>query len=623
MVTQFERLRGYDPTPWLPTLSGVIVGSRSVSDRFLFDFRRTLADLLASEHYGTIAAVAHERGLMVYGEALEGGRPCLGDDMAMRSHADIPMAALWTWRLETGPRVVSVVDMKGAASVAHLYGQGLVAAESMTSGMSPWAHAPSDLRRVIDLEFACGINRPVIHTSVHQPVDDKQPGLSLMIFGQFFNRHETWAEMARPWIDYLSRNSLMLQQGRHVADVAYFYGEEGPLTGLYLHRPVPDAPVHYGYDFINADALSNLVSVEGGDLAARSGARYRVLYLGGSSRLMSLPVLRRIAALADAGATVVGRPPAGSPALGDDAEEYATLVRRLWGGGPTTAVGRGRVINGDDVEVVLTAIGVRPDFWTDAGRDSEILFLHRRLEDGDAYFVTNRTPREEQVEARFRVAGKEPEIWRADSGGRQAVSYRIESGQTTIPLEIGPEDSFFVVFRKPAAASSKTVARETWRTTGTLSKAWRVTFETGRGAPGEITLSGPQSLTESPDAGVKYFSGLSTWTSTFDAPRQWEAGEPLRLDLGRVGDIAGVRVNGEMVGIVWKAPWSLDVGPAARNGSNTIEIRVANLWVNRLIGDRQPGATPVAFVTIPTYKPDAPLRLSGLIGPVTLAVRAE
>jgi hypothetical protein len=623
MVSQFERLRGYDPTPWLPALTGLIVGSRSESDRFLFDFRRTLADLIASEHYGTVAKVAHEHGLVVYGEALEAGRPSLGDDMAMRSHADIPMAALWTWRPETGPNIVSYADMKGAASVAHLYGQGLVAAESMTSGMSPWAHAPKDLRRVIDLEFANGINRPVIHTSVHQPVDDKQPGLSLMIFGQFFNRHETWAEMARPWIDYISRNSLMLQQGRDFADVAYFYGEEGPLTGLYLNAPVADAPTHYGYDFVNTDALESLLSVTDGDLVAKSGARYRVLYLGGSSREMSLPVLRRIAALAEAGATVVGRAPGGSPELGDDAGEYEAFVRRLWGSGPTTAVGKGRVIGGDDVEGALAAIGVSPDFRTNAGRDSQILFLHRRLDDGDVYYLDNRKPRTESVEARFRVTGKEPEIWRADTGKSEAVSYRIEGGETIVPLEIGPEDSFFVVFTNPAQASSRTVAQPAWKTAETLGNAWTVAFQPGRGAPASITLPGPQSLAESQDKGVKYFSGVSTWTSTFDTPKAWKAGAPLRLDLGRVGDVAEVSVNGNMVGTVWKAPWTVDIGAAAKSGSNTIEVRVANLWVNRLIGDKQPGATPIAFVAIPTYKPDAPLRPSGLVGPVTLSVRAD
>jgi hypothetical protein len=624
LLSQFKRLRGYDPLPWLPAITGVIVGSRAQSDRFLFDFRRTLADLLASEHYGTVAKVAHERGLVVYGEALEGGRPSLGDDIAMRSHADIPMAALWTWRPEAGPNVPYYADMKGAASTAHLYGQGLVAAESMTSAMSPWAHAPSDLRRVIDLEFAHGINRPVIHTSVHQPVDDKQPGLSLMIFGQFFNRHDTWAEMARPWIDYLSRNSLMLQQGRYFADVAYFYGEEGPLTGLFEHEPVADAPVHFGYDFVNADALLGLLSVEGGDLVATSGARYRVLYLGGSSRRMSLRVLRRIAALAEAGATIVGRAPGGTPALGDDTDEYATIVRRLWHNGTTTAVGKGRVIDAADVEAALAGIGVAPDFRTNAERDSEILFLHRRLADGDAYFVDNRRPRTETVEARFRVTGKEPEVWRADTGRSEAVSYRIENGQTIVPLELGPEESFFVVFRKAATVNSRSMARAVWKQVAMLANPWTVAFQPGRGAPAaSLTLSRPQSLAESPDAGVKYFSGLSTWTSTFEVPAEWKPGTPLRLDLGRVGDVAEVRVNGTLVGTTWKAPWTVEIGAAAKGGRNTVEVRVANLWVNRLIGDKQQGATPVAFVTIPTYKPDAPLRPSGLMGPVTLSVRVE
>jgi hypothetical protein len=364
----------------------------------------------------------------------------------------------------------------------------------------------------------------------------------------------------------------MLQQGRDLAGVAYFYGEEGPLTGLYLHEPVADAPVHYGYDFVNTDVLENLLSVEGGDLVAKSGARYRVLYLGGCSRRMTLPVLRRIAALAEAGATIVGRAPEGSPELGDDTHEYEALVRRLWGAGPTTAVGKGRVIGSEDVEGALAAMGVSPDFRTNAGWGSGILFLHRRLADGDVYYVDNRKPRTESVEARFRVTGKEPEIWRADTGKHEAVSYRIEGGETIVPLEIGPEDSFFVVFTKAATASSRTVAQSTWKTAKTLRNAWTVAFQPGRGAPASITVPGPQSLTESPEAGVKYFSGISTWTSTFDAPKGWTAGQPLRLDLG---DVAEVRVNGTMVGTVWKAPWTVDIGAAAKSGSNAIDVRIA------------------------------------------------
>jgi hypothetical protein len=276
------------------------------------------------------------------------------------------------------------------------------------------------------------------------------------------------------------------------------------------------------------------------------------------------------------------------------------------------------------VDTALAAIGVTPDVRTNAGRNSQILFVHRLLPDGDVYFVNNRKPRTENVEARFRVTGKEPEVWRADTGRREAVSYRIETDQTIVPLELGPEDSLFVVFRKPASASSRTVPQPVWKPAGTLDNPWTVAFQPGRGAPASaLTLRRPQSLTDSRDPGVRYFSGVSTWTSTFDAPREWKPGTPLRLDLGRVGDVAEVRVNGTLAGTAWKAPWTVEIGSAAKSGSNTIEVRVANLWVNRLIGDKQPGATPVAFVTIPTYKPDAPLRPSGLIGPVGLSVRED
>jgi hypothetical protein len=144
------------------------------------------------------------------------------------------MAAMWTYPRESGPKLAYIADIKGAASVAHVYGQNLVAAESLTSLLAPWAYGPADLKRIVDLEFVLGVNRPVIHTSVHQPRDDNAPGVVLSIFGQYFNRHEAWAELARPWVDYLARNAYMLQQGRHVADVGYSYGQEAPLTG---HSP--------------------------------------------------------------------------------------------------------------------------------------------------------------------------------------------------------------------------------------------------------------------------------------------------------------------------------------------------------------------------------------------------
>ncbi|MEH3159590.1 MAG: glycosyl hydrolase [Sphingomonas taxi] len=623
MIAAFRTLRGYDPTPWLPTLTGTVIGSRAKSDAFLYDYRRTLADLLAREHYGTVAAVAHDHGLTLYGEALEDSRPALGNDIAMRAHADVPMAAMWTFPHGGEPRPTLVGDIRGAASVAHLYGQNLVAAESMTSGFSPWAFAPADLRHVVDLEFALGVNRPVIHTSVHQPVDDKQPGLSLAIFGQYFNRHESWAGMARPWVDYMARSSYLLQQGRAQADIAYFFGEEAPLTALYAQAPLADVPVRYGYDFVDAGALASVLDMKDGQLTAPSGARYRALYLGGSSARMTLPTLRRIAALVDAGLTVIGEAPTGSPALQDDPAAFAALVRRLWSGGAETRVGRGRVIAGRDIEAGLARIGVAPDLdYAGAGKDGPLVFAHRTLADGDVYFVANRRTTPQSQEVRFRVAGRVPELWHADTGTTSAVSYRIEGDRTIVPLALGAEDSVFVVFRRPATAPQADVAAPAVLASTTAAGPWTVRFQPGRGAPAEARFATLAPLDRHSTPGIRYFSGVATYTTDLDVPGKTGPDQRRILNLGAVGDVAEVRVNGVAVGTVWHSPYRLDVTHAWKPGRNRVEVRVANLWVNRLIGDAQPGATKIAWTAMPAYRSDAPLRPSGLIGPVTLTTEA-
>ncbi len=619
MVEQFTKLRGYDPTPWMPVLTGVIIGSRAQSDKFLYDYRRTLADLMASEHYGTVAAVAHEKGLKVYGEALEDKRPSLGDDMAMRRHADIPMAAMWTFDRKIGPRVTLLGDMKGAASVAHVYGQNLVAAESMTSSNSPWIFSPGNLKRIIDLEFVTGINRPVIHTSVHQPRDDKFPGLSLFIFGQYFNRHEAWAEMAKPWVDYLSRNALMLQAGRNFADVAYFYGEEAPLTALHGEKKLADVPAAHAFDFVNANALVDALTNDGADVVSTGGARYRAIHLGGTSRKMTLPTLKRLAALVEGGATLVGKAPEGNPSLAGEGAAYSSLVAKLWPGGAEARVGNGRVIASTDINAALARVGVAPDFrFTGGTKDADIPFVHRKLVDGDSYFLVNSNDRDETVEARFRITGKTPELWHAETGEAEAVSYRIENGETIIPLTLTSEQSVHVVFRKPATADALTIKKLAPTALATLDGPWNVTFQPGRSAPASATLPQLAPLNENADPGIKYFSGIATYSKDFTTPKGWKKGQPLWLDLGKVSELAEVSVNGKPAGGAWHAPFRVDIGSTAKPGKNKLEVRVANLWVNRLIGDAQPGAKKITFTALPTFRADAPLRPSGLIGPVTL-----
>lgn len=619
LLDHFERLRGYDPRPWLPALTGVIVDTRERSDSFLYDFRRTLGDLHASEHYGTVAAVAHEHGLKVYGEALEGSEASPGDDLDMRRYADIPMAAQWTYPPDGKPSPVHEADMRGAASVAHFYGRNIVAAESLTSDSYPWAFAPADLRPTIDLVFASGVNRPVIHTSPHVPRDDMQPGLSLWIYGQYFNRLDTWAEMARPWVDYIARSSLLLQAGHPVADVLYLYGEDKPIGAMSAGGLPPDLPRQYAYDFISANAVQTDLRVDRGDLLAPGGARYRVLQLGGSSEHMTLPLLRRIATLAEQGATIVGDPPIRSPGLDGHTDEYARLVRRLWADGDVTAVGQGRVIAGRDVESALGLIGVAPDFaFVKPRPDSHIMFVHRKMQDGDIYFVTNRSNQAEQFDAHFRVTGKAPDIWRADLASIEPVSYRIQDDTTIVPLEMAAEDSFFVIFRNAASVPGRTVEQQSVKAIADIDGPWTVTFEPGRGAPRSASLARLESLSEHSQPGIRYFSGVAAYSRIIETPESHVADQPLLLDLGEVGDIAEVWVNGELAGTAWRSPYRVDIGPYMKLAHNELEIRVANLWVNRLIGDAQPGADPITFTGTPAYTAEAPLRPSGLIGPVRL-----
>lgn len=619
MIAQFKARRGYDPTPWLPVLSGMVIGSRVASDAFLFDYRQTLAELLASEHYGTLAAIAHGRGLRVYGEALEDQRPQLGNDIAMRSHADVPMAAMWAFGAGGKPRPTMIGDDLGAASVAHVYGRPYVAAEMFTAAFAPWAFAPNDLRPVADLAFALGINRPVIHTSVHSPDEDKQPGLSLAIFGQYFNRHESWARLARPWVEYLARTGYLLQQGQHVADIAYFFGEEAPLTQLYADGRLARLPTSHGFDFVDAAALTDAVSVQNGVLQSKGGARYRVLYLGGTATRMTLPVLRRIAALAEAGATIVGTAPSGSPSLADDPGAYRALVARLWPGGADATVGAGRVIATQDLSAALERLQIIPDLAGDAAPGAApLLFQHRALPDGrHVYFVLNQGGGR-TITARFRIQGLVPEQWNADTGTSAPLPYRFAQGVTLVPLALGTARGTLVVFRKPTSDGRQPVAAPPIVPVATLQGPWTVTFQPGRGAPASARLATLAPLNEHSDPGIRYFSGEATYSRTFAPPPGWRRGQPLWIDLGRVGDVAEVKVNGRVAGIAWQAPHRLEIGGLIHPGENSLTVTVANLWVNRLIGDAQPGARRLAWVAAPTYRPDAPLRASGLIGPVVL-----
>ena len=369
--------------------------------------------------------------------------------------------------------------------------------------------------------------------------------------------------------------------------------------------------------FRSVHALLKLLSASPtGTLTTPSGMSYRVLALDPNSQHMPLAVLRKIRDLVNAGAVVVGPKPIDSPSLMDDQAQFKMIANQLWGDST-----KGKVFGSGTIADALKSLKVEADFeYTKPAQDTELAFVHRKLTDGDSYWVSHRNATTEDVEASFRVTGKSPEFWHADTGVVENAPYRTENGRTIVPLRLAPNDAVFVVFRKAAAAPSRTIARPVETKLTTVEGSWEVVFQPNRGAPNSATLPALASWHENSDPGVKYFSGTGTYWKTIVAPADWfRTGAKLILDLGDVKNIAEVTVNGKEFGTVVFPPFRVDVTSALKPGSNWLQIKVTNLWVNRLIGDQQPNVTQkITFTAASPYRADSPLLPSGLIGPVQI-----
>ena len=621
MIAEFQRRRGYDPTPYLPILAGRVVGSAEVSDRFLWDFRRTLADMYAEEFYGAMDSELHKKGMEAYSEASGVALEIPEDTLLNKSKVDIPMAEFWVHALH--PESMYYVDVRGAASAAHIYGKPIVATESFTGG---GYESPYTLKKIADYWFAQGVNRLVFHTSAQQPLDTK-PGNTMV--GTHINRNITWAEQAKPFITYISRVSYMLQQGTPVADIAYLLPEGAPSTmpfwgsGL---RPAP--PPGYDYDYLNTDILLHHTSVTSdgsihvdGSHDLPEGMTYRLLILPPTTQ-MTPEVLHKLHELVATGATITGPRPTSSPSLlhyPDADTEVHSLAIDLWGDmdGVTLnqhAFGKGMTYSGLSIEEILNRLKTSPDFASGNSLDNPPVWVHRHTPTAEIYFLANQSDAPQNIEARFRVAGKDVQIWRPMDGtmtgdkpgneaaytsvahieertgnrqpGLQPAAYAERSGFTTVPLHLAERESVFVVFRNVVPAPSRTQPTVTETTLATLDNSWTINFPAHWGAPPNITLPKLVSWTDNPDPGIKYFSGTATYTKTIQASAMWfRPGQRIWLDLGKVYDIAEVKINGKLVGVTWAPPYRLEVTTNLHPGTNQIEIAVTNEWTNRLIGD--------------------------------------
>ena len=608
-LTEFRARRGYDPLPWLPVLAGHIVGSRTEANRFLHDFRRTLGDLAADNHYRQFSALAASHGLGIHPES---GGPHFTPIDAQQCLAigDVPKGEFWAE--STTHRTIDETRffVKQPASAAHTAGHPLVAAEGFTNVGLHWQERLwENLKPSFDQACIEGLNRLFWHTFTASPVEMGVPGQEYFA-GTHLNPNATWWEKSAPFFTYLNRCQFLLQRGRPVADVLYYYGNEVPNYTQRRERDPAGVGVGYDYDVIALEQLLARVAVRDGRLVLPDGMSYRALVLPDQTAI-ALPALRKIKTLVEAGATVLGPKPDRIPGLTDQPAsdaEVRRLADEVWP----------RVIADRGARAVLLAAGVGPDFaFTPDDGAAKLNYIHRREGETEIYFVASRAKHAVAGAATFRVAGRVPEFWDAVTGERRfGTDYASKDGVTTLPLALPPAGSLFVIFRAPAATHPATGAPNFPALTpvATLAGPWRVAFDPKWGGPAAAEFAALTDWTRRPEEGIRHYSGTATYRQTFDAP----AGATV-LDLGDVRELASVRLNGQPLGVVWAPPFRFDVAGRLKPIGNTLEIEVVNLWANRVIGDEaRPAAERFTRTNIRTLLPTTPLMPSGLLGPVRL-----
>ena len=612
MISVFKERYGYDPVPYLPVLEGTVVGNPDISDRFLWDLRRLIADRVSYDYVGGLRDVCHQHGLTTWLENYgHWGFP--GEFLQYGGQSDEIAGEFWS------EGSLGDIENRAASSCGHIYGKRRVWAESFTSGGPAFGRYPYQMKQRGDRFFTEGINSSLLHVYIHQPFEDREPGLDAW-FGNEFNRKNTWFSQMDVFTGYLKRCNFMLQRGDYVADVAYFIGEDAPkMTGICT----PELPAGYSFDYINGEVLLQRASVEDGRIVLPSGMKYRLLVLP-QLETMRPEILQKIKELLQAGACVIGPAPKYSPSLSDYPaadRKVQALASELWGDQTESVrtIGKGRLfMPATSLQPVLEALNVKPDMRVNSG--TPVLFIHRATDEGDIYFISNQSENPVDINPSFRVAGKLPELWNPLTAEiRLLPEFTCADGVTTVPVRLEGFESSFIIFRKKGTPS-KTTARNypVKEVLATVSSPWQVDFEKGKRGPEEaVTFPALQDWTESTDPSIRYFSGKAIYTNriTLDELPQ----KALYLDLGKVMVMAKVKINGQYVGGVWTTPYRLPVGDFLRKGENLIEVEVVNNWRNRLIGDASlPEKERGTWTNVNPWNADSPLQSSGLIGPVEI-----
>lgn len=670
---QFKKFRGYDLKPYMPVLAGYTVGNADISARFRNDFDRTIQDCIAKNFYGHFMDLCHENGVKVGNEA--GGPNDIPPMDALKNlgYCDIPAGEFWVnghrkaingYNSDRSLRL----NLKQTATAAHIYGKREAMAEAFTmmdGDATHWSLGPDDLKPYANDAFCEGINRFMLHQATCQPPSDGKPGYEFCA-GQHFTPNITWWEQSPAFFTYLSRCQYMLQQGTFVADVCFYLGERPPTLAPPKYI-VPSLGPGYDCDYSNSDVLLNRMSVKDGRIVLPDGMSYRLLVLQNCtspspeicdkvskyqnlsvssipSTAMSVEVIKKIRELILAGATVVGPPPEKATGLKNYPEcnvQLRKIAEEIWGdldGKIRTErkFGKGRVIWGKTPREILLADGVTPDFTFTGQVESpeQFDYIHRSDGDAEIYFVINRTNQPEKMDFTFRVTGKQPEIWNVVTGEiRKANSFVQANGSTTLNLHLDRFDSYFIVFRKSDLVdpdSSQMPNFPELKELTELSGSWKISFDPQWGGPDTVTFSKLMSWTDRPEEGIKYYSGKATYKKTFDLTQKANGikkampeNERIFLDFGNIKNVAEVRLNGEKLGILWCAPWRVEITNVVKPTGNNLEVDVINLWANRVIGDLNLPVENRFTKTHDGFRFDfltgkTPLIKSGLLGPVKI-----
>jgi hypothetical protein len=649
MSEEFQKRRGYDMTPFLPVLYGVTIQNKEISDRFVFDFNMTRSDLIIEGHYIKARNLLNKYGLKLCSEAGGPGQPlhnCPFEALRALGALDIPRGEFWNkhhYYDEKGEDILWLVKEISCAS--HIYGKTVVDGEAFTSWQQ-WQEGPFDLKPLADKALCEGLNLFTLHTGTHNPPQGGKPGW-VYHAGTHMNPNRVWWPMIKPFIDYLARCCYLLQQGKFIGDVCYYYGDQAP---NFVRPKHVDPSLGYGFDYdvTNSEVILTRMNVSNSKIVLPDGMAYQVLVL--PEREDANPkVLGKIMEMVKEGATVVGPKPTRSNGLTgypDSDEKVKLLADKLWG--PCNgkeikenSYGKGKVIWGKELKQILAERGIRPDFIYKGRNDSTDLdYIHRSTGLEEIYFVSNKKMQWAEAECEFRVKDMIPELWIPETGEIiNDLSYKSDDQTTKLSIQLPPAGSVFVVFRQQSGQRNSfpltkdvegnfPVARLCPDPLSciTLSGSWDVKFPAGWGAPSDITFPELISWTSHKDEGIKYFSGIATYNKEFELPEGMEiAGRHLYLDLGRVQMVADVYLNGNNLGILWKPPFQVDITKSALPGINRLVIEVANDWSNRIVGDQKlPKAKRFTStnITSPTSSgllwKDAPLLESGLLGPVQI-----